>query len=293
MSHLDANTGTITLAFMHKHWSELDEEELKAVWDVHWKNEWLIRKERTLDQIQNSYAGRYVDALVQLLNPARIETVLDCTSGFGFKTMLLLARGYSVVGSDVSGVAVDAARELTRRMGFSIDFRLCAWSKCAEVWGAGCFDVIFNDALSWSTNERMFVDAARAFHTALKPGGILIWAGAAQGKDADPIQLAEQTLHSSPRISLEGPWTRDGSTIRRLIFRELNSKGDKIAILSHHTYLIIDEAGERLEVASIAEPTFWTWSKTSTLLSEAGFNSSATVEVPTRAGTRIFNISRK
>src|SRR5262245_13369979 len=60
-------------------------------------------------------ARRQGDVLGALLTGHGIEppaTVLDCTCGIGTQALPLAARGYRVVGSDLSAAAVARAREL-------------------------------------------------------------------------------------------------------------------------------------------------------------------------------------
>jgi SAM-dependent methyltransferase len=68
--------------------------------------------------------GEEVDELAALLARAPKARVLDLCSGNGRHTIALALRGYRVTGIDVGPGAVSLARETSKNLGLSADFRL-------------------------------------------------------------------------------------------------------------------------------------------------------------------------
>jgi len=68
--------------------------------------------------------GEEVDELTALLGRAPKARVLDLCSGNGRHAIALALRGYRVTGIDIGPGAVSLARETSKNLGLSVDFRL-------------------------------------------------------------------------------------------------------------------------------------------------------------------------
>lgn len=65
-----------------------------------------------------------IEHCVNRLNPREQEWILDVATGTGWTARRVAERGARVIGNDISGEELKAARAISRRMGLDIDFRL-------------------------------------------------------------------------------------------------------------------------------------------------------------------------
>lgn len=274
-----------------KHWTEYTEEDLSKAWDIHWYWEWLINNKWPKKKITQSLSAVSVQHIAPMLKERGIQFILDVTSGFGLKTVLLQQEGFQVYGSDISAVAVNRARKLAERENLNLDFIVSAWSTLKEVWGKKRFDCVFCDALSWTPNDKILMVACKNFFEMLNEGGILLWAGARKGDpDRDGEELAQQEYKSESAFRVEGPWSLGNEgLLTRVICRELAGEG----VVVHRVYVIAQGDSHRIEVSSIVEPTCWAWNRIWSVLQSAGFTRSETVETAVNEKKRLHNITHK
>ena len=75
------------------------------------------------DQISRGIADS-IEHCVLRLNPQPSERVLDLATGTGWTSRLVAARGARVVGADIAGDLIAAARERAQMEGLDIEYRL-------------------------------------------------------------------------------------------------------------------------------------------------------------------------
>jgi 2-polyprenyl-3-methyl-5-hydroxy-6-metoxy-1,4-benzoquinol methylase len=87
------------------------------------------------------------------LSNLRIKSILDCSCGLGFKTILLAELGYEVEGSNAGAIAVEYAYQLVKEEGLNIRFFSLPLgrvrTKCKRK-----FDYMFGDAFDWITTRK-------------------------------------------------------------------------------------------------------------------------------------------
>jgi SAM-dependent methyltransferase len=99
-------------------------------------------------------------------------TVLDCTCGIGTQALPLAARGYRVVGSDVSAAAVARARELASERDIPIRLVEADVRRLGEVIDSR-FDAVIScdNSLPHLLTDADLAAALTAIHGRLHPGG--------------------------------------------------------------------------------------------------------------------------
>ena len=75
------------------------------------------------DQISRGIADS-IEHCVLRLNPQPSERVLDVATGTGWTSRLVAARGARVIGADIAGDLIAAARERAQMEGLNIEYRL-------------------------------------------------------------------------------------------------------------------------------------------------------------------------
>jgi SAM-dependent methyltransferase len=75
------------------------------------------------DQISRGIADS-IEHCVLRLNPQPSERVLDLATGTGWTSRLVAARGARVIGADIAGDLIAAARERAQMEGLNIEYRL-------------------------------------------------------------------------------------------------------------------------------------------------------------------------
>lgn len=139
----------------------------RAHWDARYRDSYVPRSSSELLQ-----------RWLQRLPPGR---ALDLACGTGRNTLLLAERGYSVLGVDISPVALHLARDEARRRGLQPD--LLAVDLHAWLWPRDRFDLI---------GVFRFLDRALCpqLAAALRPGGVLIY---------ETFTIAQRRYEGGPR----------------------------------------------------------------------------------------------
>jgi glycine/sarcosine N-methyltransferase len=124
--------------------------------------------ERAVDQ-----QGEALDALIRASLPGA-GSVLDCACGIGTQAVGLAGRGYRVVGTDLSGGAIDRARDEARRVGVDAAFAVADFRDLSAIEGR--FDVVLccDNALPHLLEPADVVTAMRQMRSKLNPTGLLI-----------------------------------------------------------------------------------------------------------------------
>ena len=209
-------------------------------------------------------------AFKQIMDSVGGSSVLDSSCGFGLKTLVMHDLGLRVMGSDGCEFAVRKARELAGSEGQAVEYFTARWEELPERT-AHRFDGIFNDALSWITTRAEFEASLRGLCGALRPGGVLVFMGAAEGSPSDTEsrrQLLEREWQRKPRFSIEWRYEIEATRCTSLLVRE---KGDTY-IDEHHVFVVEESGARRLETATIRQPLCWHWPLLVEMLRGAGFS---------------------
>jgi len=253
-------------------------------WETHHRWEWFRREDwrPTFRDWKRGESGGSCACFAETVGDLGGGPVLDCSCGFGLKTIVMKEMGLDVTGSDACAFAVEKARELAGIEGHSIDYFLSTWADLPRQTEQR-FVAIFNDALSWTATREEFEASLRGFLGALRPGGVLVFMGAPEGSPSSPEsrrKLLLDTFEREPKFRVEWSHTEGDVTCTALIVREL---GDGF-LDEHHLYMIDDACATRLEVATIRQPVTWDWPLLVALFDAAGFS-----KVETRTFARKAN----
>ncbi|MEF8776552.1 MAG: class I SAM-dependent methyltransferase [Haloarculaceae archaeon] len=145
---------------------------------------------------ERSFVGAYGRDLVDLLDPAPEERVLDFGCGTGTLTAAIAHRGASVVGVDADGGLVERARENHPDLQFhhvdATDFSL------AESADA----VLSNSVLHWINDQDGIVDQIAE---ALRPGGRFVAEMAITGTVGTMLHAVRAEARARGEV-VENPW---------------------------------------------------------------------------------------
>ncbi|MDE7268466.1 MAG: class I SAM-dependent methyltransferase [Lachnospiraceae bacterium] len=112
-----------------------------------------------------------VDFLINQLDLKGNERVLDLACGFGRHSLELAARGFCVVGVDITKDYVDFANKTAQEKGFDATFIL---SDIRDVSFRNAFDLVLNmgdGAIGYLENDTENLKIFNVIANALKPGG--------------------------------------------------------------------------------------------------------------------------
>ena len=133
---------------------------------------------------KHAFVSKYGEALVDLLQPAPGERILDLGCGTGVLAQRIADQGASITGIDRSAAMVDKARR-----GYpDLDFRVMS---ATDFHFDQPFDAIFSNAtLHWVTDAAA---AVRQIYENLKPGGRLVLEMGGKGN----VELILSTLQNA------------------------------------------------------------------------------------------------
>jgi glycine/sarcosine N-methyltransferase len=201
--------------------------------------------------------GQQGDALDRLIRASvpDARSVLDCACGIGTQVMGLAGRGYRVVGTDLSGGAVDRARHEARRVGVDAAFAVADFRDLSAIEGR--FDVVLccDNALPHLLNPADVATAMKQMRGKLNRAGLLI----VTMRDFDRALRERPSI--APPVLLVGPprrvlvrlhdWDEDHPvyTVRFIVLTERQDGWD---VIEHTTRLRAITRTELAEAASAA-----------------------------------------
>ena len=145
------------------------EEDENGPWHEGFFGEAYLRTVRTTTPKEVALECDFIERAVRVPVGAR---VLDAGCGLGAQTVELAARGYHMVGLDISSTMVSRAQDEAEDRGLQIDFVRGDMRDVA-------FEQPFDALLCWGTTFGYFTEeeneeTIRQFHRALKPNGTLL-----------------------------------------------------------------------------------------------------------------------
>ena len=236
-------------------------DELKA-WDIYWKWRWFTRR-----MWESEYWGEVraaVKTVLDIISKFDVKSILDCSCGLGYKTILFAEAGYYVEGSDASREAVKYAPKLAREHGFNIRFFLSRFDELDEKCGRS-YDCIWSDYFDEINTYEYLMLSAKAIYSVLKEGGIFMFT--APNKE-ELAEIIEKEWKSRRKITIHPPYKKGSIRVIHVEVAEKTSEG----ILENNIFLIEENDSLRAEIAQIMNPRIkWTYKNFKEILAKIGF----------------------
>ena len=245
------------------HICQSDEES----WDTIWRWSWFTREIWMAEYWRRTEEALKI--LFPILSSYGVKSILDCSCGLGFKTIIFAKRGYEVEGSDASAAAIKYAPQLAREHGFKIRF----FRSRFEDLNKNCkrrYDCAFSDYFDELATYEMLRKAAEGIRSILKENGIFIFCSSAPELTKTELEkLIENEWKRRERFQIDPPVRRNGL---KVIHIEVANKMQE-GILESHIYLIEENEMLRAEIAQIMNPRIkWTYEDFVNVLEEAGYS---------------------
>jgi SAM-dependent methyltransferase len=225
----------------------MEQWEMVHIWEWFRRSQWLDRFRDTKLLLRDAVSG--------LLRERGLADglLLDCSCGLGSQAITFAEAGLRVAGSDRSGFAVSRAAEMAKNHGREIDFFQGAWQEL-PARTTQRFDAVFCDALSWLHTDEEMAAALRGLCGVLRPGGVLIFQGAAANSDeADLRHDSELWWASVPGASLRWRHVEGSAGCTAL---SVPARGEDY-IDWRLLYLIEESGTQRLEHVTMRESLRW------------------------------------
>lgn len=238
----------------------------KQAWDVHWKWSWFTR-----NIWMSEYWKRTEEALqplFSLLPKLHVNSILDCSCGLGFKTIMFAKAGYEVEGSDASYMAVKNAPQLAKEHGVKIRF----FRSLFEELGKTCrrkYDCVYSDYFDEIGTHEELRESAKGIYSVLKDNGKFIFCSFSPKLTKPELDdMIERIWKEQKRFIIDSPVEQDGLKVIHIKVADKNSEG----ILENHIYLIEENGEMRAEIASLMNPRIkWTFQDYAKVLKDVGF----------------------
>ncbi len=246
-------------------------------WDLVHRWDWFTRESwrqgfRTTIHGQGGGPAR---AFAELARTSDAKILLDASCGLGRRAIFLAEKGANILGSDISGVAVNHARELARDENAPVTFFRSAWNELPKNMPHH-FDGILVTGLSLEPSwDHLGVAVVGLFH-ALHPGGFLMFGGATEKESPAPGERVEKEWAARPAESVEW-FLRDGRVTCSLVKLRIKAPD----YIDDRLLYVSEENGQaRLESTTIRRPAYWTWKHWKDVTRMAGFCHLETREYP-------------
>ena len=138
-----------------------------SFWDSSWNT---VDPNRIAEYIGTFDMGE--DETIAALHRYGVQSVCDAGCGCGIYALKLAANGFIVSGFDVSARAVEIARELFQKSGYSADFKTNSILETA--YADGQFDCVISRDVLDHISKADAVMAVKELCRITKPGGI-VW----------------------------------------------------------------------------------------------------------------------
>lgn len=230
-------------------------------WDIHWKWLWFTR-----DAWESKYWKEEQIALkpvLSMLSELRVKSILDCSCGLGYKTILFAKVGYEVEGSDASAVATRYAPQLAKEEGVKIRFFRSRYEELNK--GRRKYDCVWSDNFDEISMYKYLKTAARSIYSVLNPDGKFVFLATFE---KDLGKIIDKVWKKRNRFDIDPPYKKDSVEVTRIEVAEKTSEG----ILESNIFLIKEGELLRAEITSIMNPRIkWTFKDFDKALREVGF----------------------
>jgi len=237
-------------------------------WNTLWEWLWFTRE---------SWESKYwkelrtaVKPLLSLLHKLKVKSILDCSCGLGYKTILLAKAGYEVEGSDGSKIAIKYAPLLAKENGLKIRFFTASYDELSKKCKRK-YDCVYSDNIDEISTRKGLMTAAKNAYTILNEGGKLLFCSVNPklGKK-DLKKELEKEWKKRKHINIERPPYKKGDV--KVTHIEVNEKAQE-GILENNIFLIEKRGRFQVEIAPIMNPrikwTYWDYYK---ILKRVGFS---------------------
>ena len=113
----------------------------------------------------------------RLLAHRRVRRIADIAAGTGYHAITLADRGFEVVAADGSENMIEQTRRNAERFGVDLaDLVVVDWRELDRRFGEGAFDAMLclGNAFTHLFQHEARLQALRAMHRTLRPGGLLV-----------------------------------------------------------------------------------------------------------------------
>ena len=251
-------------------------------YEVFYKHAWL--QTRNPPPIDKWMVKSGCETVARIYHEFGCASILEAASGLGLKALMFRHLDFEVVGTDICTEAVSYSRELAQKVDLDVEFQAISWAEI-PIHFVNEFDAVYIDQSQNVRSRDGLVEAARAAHSALKPGGVYIFASREEGNtEWNAAELVEEAWEEkkTPRIW----WTvqTDEGPVTTIEMCERFDEG----IYHHFLHL---HNNKKLEQSGWLENFRWPYEECKLILSEVGFSSVIEKKMPGR--TRIACIGVK
>ena len=236
-------------------------------WNTIWKWSWFTREIWVSEHWERTQ--RALQPVFSILSKLRVGSILDCSCGLGFKTVMFAKMDYKVEGSDASAIAIKYAPKLAKEQGLKIKFYRSRY----EELGKNCnrrYDCVYSDYFDEIGNYKTLRASAKGICSVLENDGKFIFCSPPQEyTKRDLKNLIEKEWQKRKRFEIEPPVERDGLRVIHIEIPEKTQEG----ILENHVYLIEESGRMRGETAFTMNSRIkWTFQNFVKVLKKAGFS---------------------
>lgn len=260
-------------------------EDENCSWNTLWKWSWFTRQVWMPDYWEKTKLA--LQPLFPLLSELKVKSILDCSCGLGFKTIMFAKMGYEVEGSDASAIAIKYAPQLAKEQGLKIKFFISSFEDLART-SKHMYDCVYSDYFDELETHKALQASAKGICSVLKKDGKFIFCSfSPEWKKSELNKLVERVWKERERFKIDPPVEQNGVKVIHIEVADKTSEG----ILENNIYLIEERGVMRAEIAPIMNPRIkWTYSDYVKILSEAGFKK---IEHIKREKNEIFIIAIK
>jgi SAM-dependent methyltransferase len=199
-----------------------------------------------------------------ILSKLRVESILDCSCGLGYKTVLFAKAGYEVEGSDASAIAIKYAPQLAKDEGVKIRFFPSRYEelnkKCRRK-----YDCVWSDNFDEISTYKYLKTTARSIYSVLNYDGKFVFLATSE-KDLEKV--IEKEWKKRKRFGIDRPYKKDSVEVTRIEVAEKISEG----ILESNIFLIKERELVRAEITCIINPRIkWGFKDSNKALRKVGF----------------------
>jgi len=235
-------------------------------WDVIWKWSWFTRKTWVPKYLKETSSG--LQPLFSLLPRLHVKSILDCSCGLGFKTVMFAKKGYEVEGSDASVTAIKYAPKIAEEEGLKIRFFRSRFEDLEK----NCkrkYDCVFSDYFDELSSRSALRASAKGIYSVLRQDGKFIFYSPFPNlTKPDLKKLIEREWRRRKQFVINQPVKQNDMRIIDIEVGNNTSKG----ILENHIYLVEKKGVLRAEIASTMNPRIkWTFQDYKRVLSGSGF----------------------